>query len=149
MIDILVYLFENYHDFDTHPKPAVLTRKLTAIGFEEDEVSDALDWLDEVKAARIPEIAGDRRAVRIYTAEEQQRLGVDCLNFIVFLEAANVITPALRELIIERGMALDDAPLPLAKLKIIVLMVLWRREQDLEPLIVEELLYDANSELLH
>ena len=149
MIDILVYLFENYHDLDTHPKHAVLTRKLTAIGFEENEVSDALDWLDGVKTARIPEIAGDRRAVRIYTAEEQHRLGVDCLNFIVFLEAANVITPVLRELVIERGMALDDTPLPLAKLKIIVLMVLWRREQQLEPLIVEELLYGANPELLH
>jgi len=149
MIDILVYLFENYTDFTAHPKPDALARKLSAAGFEEDEISVALDWLDGLKAARVAEFASDRRAVRIYTADEQQKLGVDCLNFIVFLEAAGVITPALRELVVERGILLEDDPLPLAKFKIIVLMVLWSREQDLEPLIVEELLYDADPELLH
>jgi len=149
MIDILVYLFENYYDFTAHPKPDALARKLTAVGFEEGEISIALDWLEGLKTARVAEFASDRRAVRIYTDDEQQKLGVDCLNFIVFLEQAGVITPTLRELIVERGMSLEDDPVPLAKFKIIVLMVLWSREQDLEPLIVEELLYDTDPELLH
>jgi Smg protein len=98
---------------------------------------------------RVTEFSSDRRALRIYTESEQEKLGVDCLNFIIFIELAGVITPALRELIVERGMALEDTRVPLSKLKIIVLMVLWSREQDLEPLIVEELLYDTNPELLH
>lgn len=149
MIDILVYLFENYYDFTAHPKPDALARKLTAVGFEQEEISVALDWLDGLKTARVAEFSSDRRAVRIYTDDEQQKLGVDCLNLIVFLELAGVVTPALRELIVERGMSLDDDPVPLGKFKIIVLMVLWSREQDLEPLIVEELLYDADPELLH
>lgn len=149
MIDVLVYLFENYYDFTTHPKPEALARKLSAVGFEDDEISVALDWLSGLKSARVAEFASDRRALRIYTGDEQDKLGVDSLNFVVFLELAGVITPALRELIVERGMSLDDDPVPLAKFKIIVLMVLWSREQDLEPLIVEELLYDADPELLH
>ena len=149
MIDVLVYLFENYYDFTKHPKPEALARKLSAVGFEDDEISVALDWLAGLKSARVAEFASDRRALRIYTEDEQEKLGVDCLNFIVFLELADVITPALRELAVERGMSLDDDPVPLAKFKIIVLMVLWSREQDLEPLIVEELLYDADPELLH
>lgn len=149
MIDVLVYLFENYYDFTTHPKPEALARKLSAVGFEDDEISVALDWLAGLKSARVAEFASDRRALRIYTEDEQEKLGVECLNFVVFLELAGVITPALRELIVERGMSLDDDPVPLAKFKIIVLMVLWSREQDLEPLIVEELLYDADPELLH
>ena len=149
MIDILVYLFENYYDFTAHPKPDALARKLTAVGFEAEEISVALEWLNGLKTARVAEFASDRRAVRIYTDDEQQKLGVDCLNFIVFLEQAGVIAPTLRELIVERGMSLDDDPVPLTKFKIIVLMVLWSREQDLEPLIVEELLYDADPELLH
>ena len=149
MIDILVYLFENYHDFTAHPKADALARKLTAVGFAEDEISVALDWLDGLKTARVAEFSSDRRSLRIYTGDEQQKLGVDCLNFIVFLELAGVITPALRELVVERGMSLDDDPVPLSKFKIIVLMVLWSREQDLEPLIVEELLYDADPELFH
>ena len=87
--------------------------------------------------------------MRIYSAGEQQKLGTDCLSFIIFLESAGVITPALRELIIERGMILDDDPVPLAKFKIIVLMVLWSREQGLEPLIIEELLFEADPEQRH
>jgi len=149
MIDILVYLFENYYDFTAHPKPDALARKLSAAGFEEEEISVALDWLDGLKTARVAEFTSDHRSMRLYTDDEQEKLGVDCLNFIVFLEAAGVITPALRELVVERGMLLEDDPLPLGKFKIIVLMVLWSREQDLEPLIVEELLYDADPDLLH
>lgn len=149
MIDILVYLFENYSDFTAHPKADALVRKLSAVGFEREEITVALDWLSGLKSARVTEFSSDHRALRIYTEDEQQKLGIECLNFVIFLELAGVVTPALRELIIERGLSLEDAPVPLAKFKIIVLMVLWSRDQDLEPLIVEELLYDADPELLH
>ena len=46
MIDILVYLFENYQDLSTHPKPDALARKLSAIGFEDEDISLALVWLN-------------------------------------------------------------------------------------------------------
>ena len=46
-------------------------------------------------------------------------------------------------------MMLDDDPVSLDKFKVIVLMVLWSREQDLEPLIIEELLYEADHESMH
>ena len=149
MIDILVYLFENYFDFSLHPKPDALARKLNAAGFDKDEISQAIAWLSGLKDARIVEFCGDPRSLRIYTSEEQQKLDAECRGFMRFLEAAEVITPTLRELIIERALLLKDFTVSLAKFKIIVLMVLWSREQDLEPLIVEELLYDADLERLH
>ena len=149
MIDILVYLFENYFDFSLHPKPDALARKLNAVGFDKDEISEAIAWLSGLKDARIVEFSGNPRSLRIYTREEQQKLDSECLGFMCFLEAADVITPALRELIVDRALLLKDFPVTLAKFKVIVLMVLWSREQDLEPLIVEELLYDADLELQH
>ena len=149
MIDILVYLFENYFDFSLHPKPDALARKLNAAGFDKDEISQAIAWLSGLKDARIGEFFGDPRSLRIYTSEEQQKLDAQCRGFMLFLEAAEVITPALRELIIERALLLNDFTVSLAKFKIIVLMVLWSREQDLEPLIVEELLYNDDPELMH
>ena len=149
MIDILVYLFENYFDFSLHPKPDALARKLNAVGFDKDEISQAIAWLSGLKNTRIVEFSGNPRSLRIYTREEQQKLDSECLGFMRFLEAAEVITPALRELIIDRALLLRDLPVTLTKFKIIVLMVLWSREQDLEPLIVEELLYDAAPELQH
>ena len=152
MIDIFVYLFEtyyDYHDFAARPKPETLARKLSAVGFEAEEISVALDWLDGLKSTRIAEFSTDPRSMRIYTEEEQTKLGGDCLNFIAFLETAKIITAPLRELVIEHGMKLEDTPVPLARFKIIVLMVLWSREPNLEPLIVEELLYDTDQETMH
>ncbi len=149
MIDILVYLFENYYDFSSHPKPDALARKLSAVGFEGGEISAALGWLSGLKSACVGTFVSDQRAFRVYSYEEQLKLGAECLGFVAFLESAGVITPALRELVIDRGMLLDDDPVLLFKFKIIVLMVLWGREQELEPLIVEELLYDADPEFLH
>ena len=107
------------------------------------------DKLDGLKATAVVDLPASHRALRVYLATEQQKLGLDGLGFIAFLEAANLITPALRELVIERAMILDDDPVPLAKFKIIVLMVLWSHEQDLEPLVVEELLDAGDSRMLH
>ncbi len=149
MIEILVYLFENYHNFSAYPKTDTLARKLSSLGFEAEEISEALDWLDGLKSAPLVEFSTDARAFRFYTDEETIRLGGDCLSFIAFLESAKVITPSLRELVVERCMMLDGGPIPLARFKIIVLIVLWSREQDLDPLIVEELLYDSDPELMH
>ena len=49
MFDILVYLFENYVHADACPEPAQLARKLTAAGFEEDEIAEALEWLSGLR----------------------------------------------------------------------------------------------------
>lgn len=149
MIDILVYLFENYQDLSAHPKPDALARKLSDIGFEDEDISLALVWLNGLKNTQSAEWTCSPLAQRVYTAEEQFRLGAECLSFVIFLETAGVISPKLRELVIEHAMILDDDPVPLDKFKVIVLMVLWSREQDLEPLIVEELLYEADHELMH
>lgn len=149
MIDILVYLFENYHDFSARPKSKALKRRLSAVGFQEEAIGVALRWLDGLKAAPVIEGPDDHRALRVYLPEEQRKLGLECLSFIAFLEGADLLPPALRELVVEGAMLLDDDPVPLAKFKIIVLMILWSREQVLEPLIVEELLDDGDQRLLH
>jgi Smg protein len=49
MFDILVYLFENYVHADACPEPAQLARKLTAAGFEEEEITEALEWLSGLR----------------------------------------------------------------------------------------------------
>ena len=149
MIDILVYLFENYQDLSAHPKPDALARKLSAIGFEDEDISLALVWLNGLKNSRSAEWSCSPLSHRVYTTDERLQLGAECLSFVVFLENAGVISPHLRELVIEHAMRLDDDPVPLDKFKIITLMVLWSRDQDLEPLIVEELLYGGDSELMH
>ena len=46
MFDVLVYLYENYWRPDACPEPKQLSRKLSAVGFEPDEINEALRWLD-------------------------------------------------------------------------------------------------------
>ena len=42
MFDVLVYLYENYWRPDACPAHDQLTRKLTSVGFESEEIEDAL-----------------------------------------------------------------------------------------------------------
>jgi len=139
MIDILVYLFEHYPP-DGCPEPAVLARKLTAAGFESDEISAALTWLEGFPTDAASQLPAHAGSIRIYDAEEQERLPAACRGFISFLEQHDAVDARLREAIIERALALPDAEVSLDRLKVIVLAVIWRYRHEVEALILEELL---------
>ena len=147
MIDILVYLFENYLP-DACPEPEVLARKLSAAGFGSDDISAALSWLDglagnQVERCGSPALAG---SIRIYDEEEQERLPAACRGFIAFLELHDAIDAPLREAIIERALALPDAEISLDRLKVIVLAVIWRYRHEVDALILEELLAEDSDD---
>ena len=147
MIDILVYLFENYLP-DACPEPEVLARKLSAAGFGSADINAALSWLDglageEAARCRSQALAG---SVRIYDEEEQERLPTACRGFITFLEQHDAVDAPLREAIIERALALPDAEVSLDRLKVIVLAVIWRYRHEVDALILEELLAEDSDD---
>lgn len=149
MIDILVYLFENYADFADQPQPEALARKLNALGFADNDISRALLWLTELQHAprEIAPLAAS--SLRHYTPQEQAKLGNEALAFLAFLENAGVVDAGLRELIIERTRHLPDDPVDFEDFKIVVLMVLWCRETPLDPLIIDELISAEPPQYLH
>lgn len=152
MFDILVYLFENFFHADAYPEPEQLALKLSAAGFEDEEISEALQWLDELQevgTGSLPAIAADNDSFRCFGPVEIARLDTDCRGFLSFLESAGVLNPLTRELILERAMALSDHSVSLSKLKIIVLMVLWNQHQAMDTLILEELLSGNDARFLH
>ena len=53
MFDILAYLYENCHHADLSQDSARVVKKLSAAGFDDSEISEALAWLDGM--ARIPQ----------------------------------------------------------------------------------------------
>ncbi len=55
----------------------------------------------------------------------------------------------LREIVIDRGLAATESPVPLSKIKIIALMVLWSQEAEIDNLVLEELLDDEGVRRLH
>lgn len=151
MFDVLVYLYENYGALNACPDGDALTKRLAAAGFDEDEISDAIAWLQglqqvtqESQVLRQP-TAG---AFRVYAGFEIGRLGAEAVTFLSFLEARGELSPTQREIVVERALAIDESPVPLTKLKVIVLMVLWSQQADIDILLIDELLDDGEDRLL-
>lgn len=150
MFDVLVYLYENYWRPDACPDHAQLTRKLSAVGFESDEIQEALSWLDGLaSAAESHDGIQGANSLRVYTLAEQDHLGDESVGFISFLESAGVLRPPMREIVVDRAMAIPGGPVPLEDLKIIVLMVFWSLGEEPDALILDELFVDAADRLIH
>ena len=169
MFEVLVFVYENYWQGDACPELAHLERKLNAVGFDAEEIQDALTWLNDLNLAAqglkpepskgqdsgapamaltlaIPQSAS---SMRIYSIAEQDHLGSPCLGFISFLEGVGVLPPHMRELVVDRAMATPGDPLALDDLKIIVLMVFWSLGEEPDALVLDELCDDTSGRVAH
>lgn len=150
MFDVLVYLYENYWRPEACPEPDQLRRKLSAVGFESEDIHDALQWLDGLEGSGAPMLAAPAQlSQRIYLPQEEDQLGPEGLGFLRFLESAGVLTPALREQAIDRAMVAGEGPLPLDELKIILLMLFWSRGEEPDALVLDELFEVPEDRVIH
>jgi Smg protein len=152
MFDVLVYLYENYGAFEACPDATSLSRSLADAGFDDEEIGDALSWLQGL--ARMVQDTDARpldncSGTRVYAPAEFARLGAAAIGFLVYLDAAGQLNARQREIVIERALAAGESPLPVATMKIIVLMVLWSHSADVDFLLLEELLDDDEPRLMH
>jgi Smg protein len=165
MFEVLVYVYENYWQGDACPELQQLGRKLTAAGFDAEEIQAALVWLDGLNVAAqgtqisLPPKASQGDAsesiqsssairaqsaasLRVYSVAEQVHLGAQSLGFVSFLESSGVLPPHMREIVIDRAMAAPGDPVTLDDLKIIVLMVYWSFGEEPDALVLDELCDD-------
>jgi Smg protein len=173
MFEVLVYVYENYWQGDACPELQRLSRKLTAAGFEAEEIQAALVWLDGLNAAAqgtqisLPAKASQDAdtspvlahahaiqpqsadSLRVYSVAEQVHLGAQSLGFVSFLESSGVLPPHMREIVIDRAMAAPGDPVTLDDLKIIVLMVYWSFGEEPDALVLDELCDDTEFRLAH
>ena len=150
MFDVLVYLYENYWRPDACPDHRQLSRKLSAVGFESEEIEEALHWLDGL-ASNAQAYAGKQQpgSLRLYSDAESDWLGEAGIGFISFLESAGVLPPPMREMVIDRASAVGAGPIDLEDLKVIVLMVFWSLGEEPDALILDELFVDPEARLIH
>ncbi len=175
MFEVLAFVYENYWNAQACPEWDHLERKLNAVGFDAQEIEEALNWLTGLSlVAQGIEVNLDRAAgtaegpangagiakaaaspvqstnsMRIYSVAEQDHLGSECLGFVTFLEASQVLPPSMREIVIDRAMAAPGDPLPLDDLKIIVLMVYWSFGEEPDALVLDELCDDSRDRIAH
>lgn len=162
MMEVLVFLYETYWRGDACPQAEHLGRKLSSAGFDDDDIAQALDWLDGLRLAihdtqgaasngalaSIPATASSD-SMRIYAPAEQDHLGAACIGFICFLETAVGLTPHLREILIDRAMAADGEPMALADFKTMALMVYWGAGEEPDALLLGELYDDVVDRVAH
>lgn len=145
MFEVLAFVYENYDPGESCPEPALLQRKLSAVGFESDEIGDAITWLKGLEGAARPTlpmpwlIQPQADSVRIFPRHEQAHLGAKAWGFLHFLETSAKMPPELREMVIDRAMAAPGGPISLDDLKLIVLLVYWRMGQEPDALVLDEL----------
>jgi len=165
MFEVLVFVYENYYTGDSCPEPDHLERKLSAVGFESDEIDEALTWLKGLNTAArgsqgfagtAPQVPPEPwlreprpTSIRIYSTAEQNHLGQRCLGFISFLESAGVLPAPMREVVMDRAMAAPGEPVTLDDLKIIILMVYWSFGQEPDALVLDELCDDCSDRVAH
>lgn len=152
MFDILVYLFENCHQTDLAHNSDRLAKKLSAAGFDDSEISEAMAWLAGVLHAphlSCAPLPASARALRAFAPRECAKLDADCIDFLLYLERTGVLDPGLRELVIDRALAASEQSISLDQLKLIVLMVLWNQKTPTSQLIAEDLLSSDVQRLPH
>ncbi|KEA51195.1 MULTISPECIES: DUF494 family protein Smg [Mangrovibacter] len=157
MFDVLIYLFETYiqNQAEVQVDQDKLTRDLADVGFDRDDIYNALSWLEKLAdyqdgLVEPMQLASDPLSMRIFTDEESQRLDSSCRGFLLFLEQIQVLNLETREMVIERVMALDTSEFDLEDLKWVVLMVLFNLpgcENAYQQM--EELLFEVNEGMLH
>ncbi|MEQ8288087.1 MAG: DUF494 domain-containing protein [Gammaproteobacteria bacterium] len=131
VLDVLIYLFDNYveEELEISPDQEGLKSQLIQAGFADTQVNKAIDWL-ECLALRKDEMETDvlcSRSIRVFNDIENEKLDVECKGFLLFLEQSGVIDSDDRELVIDRVMALETDYIELQQLKWVVLMVLFNR----------------------
>jgi Smg protein len=158
MLEVLMYIFENYIDDDHEqsegPDVAALTTELGHAGFHEGEITRAFEWLEDLsllcEQEDHPDAFSNPASTRIYSDPEKQKLSRASLGFLARLEFYKIISPSIREVILDRAMALESDAIDLDQMKWVAMMVLYNQPgRETNYLWLENLLFDLEQDVLH
>jgi len=132
VLDVLMYLFENYMDDDIAMKadPETIKTQLREAGFLSTEINKAFTWLEDLAVLQDDPETGfthTSRSIRVFNPAEEKKLDVECRGFLIYLEQMGVLNSTSRELVIDRIMALESPDTDLGQVKWVVLMVLFNQ----------------------
>src|SRR5262245_25536753 len=108
MYDILVFVFENCQQAELAHDSERVAKKLSAAGFEDSDISEALHWLAGVTRtpqAKLERLPASPHAFRAFAPREAAKLDAQCRGFLLTLERSGILDLSTREIVIERAMA--------------------------------------------
>ena len=130
MFEVLMFIFENYMDGNVTLRAdnQTISNELEHVGFTRFEIDRAMDWLDGLSQFKVnDELAPviTSHSLRHFLPEETERLGKKGKGFLLYLEQLGILDPLIREIVIDRIMALDEREVDMGRVKWVVLMVLF------------------------
>lgn len=159
MLDVLMYIFENFiddeHEQAEEPDVTALTTELGHAGFRQGEITKAFEWLEDLSVLceqdEYPHsINNVVSSTRIFSDQEKQKISMSAIGFLSRLEFYKIITPAVREVILDRAMALESGSIDLDQMKWVAMMVLYNQPgRETNYLWLENLLFDLEQDVLH
>ena len=155
MFEVLMYLFENYMDgsVSLNADQDTVVSELEQAGFLRSEIGRALDWLDGLNRVQETVQAGPQftlHAIRHYAPEESERLGMDGMGFLLYLEQLSILDPMTREVVIDRIMALDHREVDLGGIKWVVLIALFNQPDKKSALsLLQDMILSDAFDVLH
>ncbi|MEE9342572.1 MAG: DUF494 family protein [Gammaproteobacteria bacterium] len=155
MFDVLMYLFENYYmddETDTGPDRDSMYTDLIEAGFPPIEINQAFDWLEGLAEQQSTSLQNPQtnHSLRVFSTEELEILDTECRGFILFLEQMSILSPASREHVIDRAMALKSDDFDIDQLKWVVLMVLFNQPgEEAAYAWIEDLVFDTLTGQIH
>jgi Smg protein len=131
MLEVLMYLFDNYivdglNNFE--PSQDEIAKELAGAGFQSEEISKAFVWLEDLleisQQAAEPNLLQSTLSLRIYTTEENEKLGRTGQQLLNRLVNLGVLNQFSREMVIDRVMALESIDVDIDHIRWVALMVL-------------------------
>ena len=156
VLDVLMYLFENYMDDEedsTKQDRTTLTAELQQAGFHMTEIDKAISWLEglsDLQDSSSEETTQSKKSFRVFAEQEKRKLNSDCMGFILFMDNIGAFDQNTREIVIDRVMALDAPEIDLEQLKWVILLVLFNQpghEAAFEW--IEDVVFDEVSSSIH
>ena len=156
VVDVLMFLFENYIGDDTEiendePIRDSVQIRLEELGFPPNAINQAFDWLEDLAVLQETEELSPLETVssRIYSPVELALLDHECQGFLMYLEQNDILTPFTREIVLDRVVALDT-DVDIEQLKWIVMIVLFNHPGEENAYAwMESLVFDQGLNYIH
>ncbi len=147
IIDLLVYLFENYLSEQTNLQEQYTKNNiysgLEQAGFERRAIDCAFDWLLSVNDDSKQPIKQSADAIRVYSPIELSILDEEGVDFISYLESTGILTPTTRELLLNGLLNLNADNIDVDDLQWLALIILFSQPDEEQAFAsMESLMFD-------
>jgi Smg protein len=149
MLDLLIYLFENY--ISTKPKLDIndITLELEEAGFNNKDISSAFDWFNHLEKLSNGHKLTNKNSIRVLSQKEYEKISKEGFTFLTFLLNAKILNPPEFEVILDQIMILNQKYINIDEMRWIVMMTLWKSGKENSYLFVEDSLFHNKRTQLH